>query len=63
MGKWIGEFLTDSKYRVVANGEMSEIQSVLSGVPQGTVLAAILGKDFASLHSLRPCTGCVATHK
>ena len=42
VGKWIWEFLTDRKYRVVANGEMSEIQSVLSGVPQGTVLAAVL---------------------
>ena len=30
------------KYRVVADGEMSELQSVLSGVPQGTVLAAVL---------------------
>ena len=42
VGKWIREFLTDRKYRVVANGEMSEIQSVLSGVPQRTVLAAVL---------------------
>ena len=42
VGKWIREFLTGRKYRVVANGEMSEIQSVLSGVPQGTVLAAVL---------------------
>ncbi|CAL4063556.1 unnamed protein product, partial [Meganyctiphanes norvegica] len=39
---WIREFLSDRKYRVVANGEMSEEQDVKSGVPQGTVLAAIL---------------------
>ena len=42
LGKWIREFLKDRKYRVVANGEMSEEQEVKSGVPQGTVLAAIL---------------------
>ena len=40
--KWIREFLEDRKHRVVANGEMSEEQEVKSGVPQGTVLAAIL---------------------
>ena len=42
IGKWICEFLRNRKYKVVANGEMSELQDVLSGVPQGTVLAAIL---------------------
>ena len=42
LGKWIREFLKNRKYRVVANGEMSEEQEVKSGVPQGTVLAAIL---------------------
>ena len=42
IGLWIKEFLNHRKYKVVANGEMSEEQKVLSGVPQGTVLAAIL---------------------
>lgn len=42
VGKWIREFLINRKYRVMANSEMSEIQSVLSGVPQGTVLSAML---------------------
>ena len=42
IGLWIQEFLNNRKYKVVANGEMSEEQVVLSGVPQGTVLAAIL---------------------
>ena len=42
IGIWIQEFLNNRKYRVVANGEMSDIQDVLSGVPQGTVLAAVL---------------------
>ncbi|CAL4096271.1 unnamed protein product, partial [Meganyctiphanes norvegica] len=42
VGLWIKEFLCNRKYKVVANGEMSEMQDVLSGVPQGTVLAAIL---------------------
>ena len=42
LGKWIKEFLKDRKFRVVANGCMSEEEKVTSGVPQGTVLAAIL---------------------
>ncbi|CAL4121335.1 unnamed protein product [Meganyctiphanes norvegica] len=42
IGIWIQEFLNNRKYRVVANGEMSDIQDVLSGVPQGTVLASVL---------------------
>ena len=42
IGIWLKEFLSNRKYRVVANGEKSDIQDVLSGVPQGTVLAALL---------------------
>jgi len=42
IGIWLQEFLNNRKYRVVANGEKSDIQDVLSGVPQGTVLAALL---------------------
>jgi len=42
IGKWIREFLTDRKFKVVANGCMSDEGEVTSGVPQGTVLAAIL---------------------
>ena len=42
IGRWIQEFLKDRKFRVVANGNMSEEEEVTSGVPQGTVLAAIL---------------------
>ena len=36
------EFLRGRKFRVVANGCMSREEDVISGVPQGTVLAAIL---------------------
>jgi len=42
IGKWIRESLTDRKFKVVVNGCMSDEGEVLSGVPQGTVLAAIL---------------------
>merc|ERR1711888_205015 len=41
IGRWIMEFLNGRKFRVVANGCMSR-EDVISGVPQGTVLAAIL---------------------
>merc|ERR1712179_249290 len=42
IGRWIIEFLKERKFRVVANGCMSREEYVISGVPQGTVQAAIL---------------------
>merc|ERR1711942_383301 len=42
IGRWIMEFLRGQKFRVVANGCMSREEYVISGVPQGTVLLAIL---------------------
>ena len=36
------EFLKERKFRVVVNGCMSDEADVLSGVPKGTVLAALL---------------------
>ena len=42
LAKWIKEFLSNRKFKVVANNCMSEEEDVTSGVPQGTVLAAIL---------------------
>ena len=39
---WIKQWLTDRRQRVVADGEVSTWKSVLSGVPQGSVLGPIL---------------------
>ncbi|MCP4252991.1 MAG: hypothetical protein GY775_06210, partial [Candidatus Scalindua sp.] len=39
---WIQSFLFNRKYRVIANGVMSDEHEIISGVPQGTVLASIL---------------------
>ena len=54
LGRWIREFLRNRKYRVVANGEISEEQEVRSGVPQGTVLAVIVfsGTSLGEGHSI-----------
>ena len=39
---WIEQWLTDRRQRVVVDGEVSNWKSVLSGIPQGSVLGPIL---------------------
>ena len=39
---WLRDFLTNRQMRVVVDGVESEAASVVSGVPQGTVLGPIL---------------------
>ena len=42
MINWIEKWLIDRRQRVVVDGEVSNWKSVLSGVPQGSVLGPII---------------------
>ena len=42
LSDWIEQWLTDRRQRVVVDGEVSNWKSVLSGVPQGSVLGSLL---------------------
>ena len=39
---WIQKWVTDTRQRVIVDGEVSHWKSVLSGVPQGSVLGPLL---------------------
>ena len=42
MINWIEKWLIDRRQRVVVDGEVTNCKSVLSGVPQGSVLGPVL---------------------
>ena len=42
LSDWIGQWLTDRRWHVAVDGEVSNWKSVLSGVPQGSVLGPLL---------------------
>ena len=46
---WIEKWLIDRRQRVVVDGEVSNWKSVLSGVPQGSVLEAMLFLIYISM--------------
>ena len=43
---WIEQWLTDRRQRITVDGEVSNRKSVLSGVPQGSVLGAVLSLTY-----------------
>ena len=49
---WIEEWLTHRRQRVIVDGEISNWKSVLSGVPQGSVLGPLLFLNINNLEDL-----------
>ena len=50
---WISSFLTNRTHHVVVNGSTSNVENVLSGVPQGTV-DLLVCKNRATMHVHSP---------
>ena len=46
---WIGSWMTDRGQRIVVDGEVSNWKSVLSGIPQGSVLGPYMGPMYSVL--------------
>ena len=55
--RWISGYLTDRTQAVVLNGTTSESLSVLSGVPQGSILGPLLFIIFMSDINSTPLGG------
>ena len=49
MINWIEKWVIDRRQRVVVDGEVSNSKSVLSGVPQGSVLGRSLFLIYISM--------------
>ena len=49
---WVEKWLTHRRQRVIVDGEISNLKSVLSGVPQGSVLGPLLFLIYIYINDL-----------
>ena len=57
--KWFVSYLSDRRQRVIVNGKTSEWTAVLSGVPEGSLLAPLLFSLFINVLPREVDCGCL----
>ena len=62
LGKWLGKFLIGRKQIISVGGHLSSSTNIISGVPQGTILAALLFLVYISDIGVNICHSSIVSY-